>query len=62
MPDTLELGGGYTIRLAALDPTTGNAVTGVTVSQLVIALAALGDTVIGSLEVGPFMLVPGPEA
>lgn len=62
LPPDLDLFGGYTIRLTAVSPTTGALVAGVTVSNLVIAVATSGDTVIGDLAVGPYLLVPGVEA
>lgn len=62
MPPDLELVGSYTVRLVAIDPTTGAVVTGVTISDLVMMVNTLGATQPGDLEVGPFMLVPGPEA
>jgi hypothetical protein len=36
MPDGLNLGSGYTLRVTALDPTTGNLVAGVNVGLEVI--------------------------
>jgi hypothetical protein len=36
MPDGLVLGSGYTLRVTALDPTTGNLVAGVNVGLEVI--------------------------
>lgn len=60
MPQDLDLTGGWAIRVTAVDA-TGAAVPAVTVSNMaIIADAPLGAT--GSLEVGPFMLVPGPNA
>lgn len=45
LPLGLELGLGYTIRFAAVDPVTGNAVTGVKVSGCSILSAdTAGDT------------------
>jgi hypothetical protein len=62
MPDGLVLGSGYTLRVTALDPTTGNLVGGVNVGLEVItgtSSDALGG---GAFTAGPFMLVPGPNA
>ena len=62
MPQDLDLPDGWTIRVTAVD-TGGNLVSGVNVSQMsIIADAPLGANTGGGLEVGPFMLVPGPGA
>ncbi len=57
----LPLPAGSIIRLQAVDPSTGAAVSGVTVSNVVVygenLVAGAGGT--GS---GPYMLVPGPGA
>lgn len=44
IPPQLDLDAGYTIRLTALDPTTGAVVTAVNVSSLVIMALNLGGT------------------
>jgi hypothetical protein len=62
LPPDLDLPAGWTIRVNALSPTDGSQVTGVVVSDfslLVTDLTGGGGT--GSL-IGPFMLVPGPNA
>ena len=56
----LELVGGNYLRLEAIDPVTGAAVTGVTVSSIAVYGVNLkgygeGETI----PVGPFRLVPG---
>lgn len=62
MPPDLDLPDGWTVRVTAVD-LTGALVTGVNVSQMaIIADAPLGAGAGGGLEVGPFMLVPGPNA
>ena len=61
LPEDLDIGDGYTLRVTALDPVSGNPVTGVTVSNLIFTAEQLAGTPEG-LEVGPFMLVPGPGA
>lgn len=61
MPAGLDLAEMYTIRFAALDPVTGAAVGGVTVSNVQIHCENTGDISDDQLQVGPFMLVPGPE-
>lgn len=61
MPQDLDLTAGWTVRVTAVD-SSGALVSGVNVSGMgIIADAPLGaDT--GSLEIGPFMLVPGPNS
>ena len=61
LPPDLDLDGGYTIRFDAVDPTSGATDTGVIVSEATIFAANLAGSTAG-LEVGPFMLVPGPGA
>ena len=62
MPQDLDLPAGWKIRVTAVD-SGGALVSGVNVSQMaIIADAPLGASVGDGLEVGPFMLVPGPEA
>lgn len=61
LPEDLDIGGGYTLRVTALDPATGNPVPGVTVSNLVFTAEQVAGTP-EDLQVGPFMLVPGPNA
>ena len=60
MPPNTPLGNGYSIEFVAIDPTTGNAVSGVTVSNASIYVEGGEDG--ASLMSGPFMLVPGPNA
>jgi hypothetical protein len=62
MPDNLDLPGNWTIRFAALDPSTGNAVAGVSVSGASLIVTNVGDGSDAELATGPFMLVPGPDA
>lgn len=58
MPQDLDLTAGWTVRVTAVD-STGALVSGVNVSNMaMIADAPLGN--VTTLEVGPFMLVPGP--
>lgn len=59
MPDNVDIGAAYTLEIAALDPTTGAAVAGVTFSNMELEVVATGT---GELAYGPFMLVPGPGA
>jgi hypothetical protein len=62
MPDGLVLGSGYTLRVTALDPTTGNLVAGVNVGLEVITGTSSDFPGGPNFTVGPFMLVPGPNA
>lgn len=62
MPADLDLGDGWTIRLTALDPSTGSPVGAVKVLNLRLGVINIGGTSDGSLAVGDFQLVPGPSA
>lgn len=62
MPPDLELAGNYTIRVTAIDPTTGSLVSGVTVSALVMMVNTGEGTSPSDLAVGPYLLVPGVNA
>lgn len=60
MPPNLDLGPGYTLRVTALAVSDGSVVSAVNVSNFsVLATDVVGDGG-ASLEVGPYMLVPGP--
>lgn len=60
LPDDLDIGSGYTLRVTALDENTGNSVSGVNIDTVVLTVDQISGTPEG-LEVGPFMLVPGPN-
>ena len=60
MPPDTELDNDCNIEFVAIDPATGNAVTGVTVSNMSIYFDDVGGS--GDFSYGPFMLVPGPGA
>lgn len=62
MPDGLVLGSGYTLRVTALDPTTGNLVANVNVGLEVITGTSSSGDGGGVFTTGPYMLVPGPSA
>lgn len=62
MPDGMDLDASYTLEFAALDPTTGDPVSGVTVSDVYLLVTPVDVDDVGALQSGPFMLVPGPEA
>ena len=55
---------GMVLKLEAIDPSTGAAVTGVTATAWVIYGSDVNDTTESdqAATVGPFMLVPGPES
>ena len=60
LPPGLALWGDCEIRVTALNPTTGNEVAGVQVSNVTLEV----DQTVGSeadLKFGPFMLVTGPS-
>jgi len=57
MPPSMDINGAFTVRVTALDATTGNVVSGVNIGTVTITADATGE---GTLESGPFMLVPGP--
>lgn len=61
LPPGLTLADGWTIRVTALDATTGNVVAGVVVTGVMIQARSLtGEN--DALESGDFKLVPGPGA
>ena len=61
MPDQIDVGPTYTLRVTAVDPTTGALVSGVTVNTVVLTVALIAGTT-GGLETGQWFLVPGPNA
>jgi hypothetical protein len=61
-PDGLDLDELYTIRFAALDPTSGNPVAGVVISGAQIHAQNIGELEATALSVGPFVYVPGPSS
>jgi hypothetical protein len=62
MAEDLDLPDGYVLEWVAIDPTTGANVAGVVVTDVSIFGTALGLGATSGLAVGPYMLVPGPEA
>jgi hypothetical protein len=60
LPPDCPLVNGCTIEFVAIDPVTGNAVTGVTIANASIYVTSTGSP--GDLASGPFMLVVGPQA
>lgn len=61
LPPGVDLWDGCIIRVTALDPTTGNTVTGVNVSNVTLHVAG---TIVNLVQVRPgqWRLVPGPGA
>jgi len=62
MPFGLDVQAGYTLRVTAIDPTTGNLVGGVVVDTTVLTVDLAGDAVASDLQTGDWFLVPGPGA
>lgn len=62
MPQSLDLQPNYTLRVVALDPTTGSAVTGVTIGTVVITADNIAGVEGGGVVYGDWFLVPGPGA
>lgn len=60
LPPGLELWGGCTVSVAALDPSTGAPVAGVNVANVTLEVEVTEGSE-ADLEVGPFMLTPGPR-
>jgi hypothetical protein len=60
MPIEPDLTGGWQLIWAALDPTTGAPVAGVTVSGAAITVET--EAQVADLLSGPFMLIPGPQS
>lgn len=61
MPQDLDLTASWSIRVTAVD-STGSLVSGVNVSNMAIVADTLNPDTADQLAVGPFMLVPGPNA
>lgn len=63
LPPDLDLGPGWTLRVTAISTADGSVVSGVKVSNFGVIVDDAGGTInTGTLEVGPYMLVPGPGA
>lgn len=63
LPPNLDLGAGWTLRVTALSTADGSVVSGVSVSNFGVIVGDGGGTIdTGTLEIGPYMLVPGPAA
>lgn len=61
MPEDLDLTASWSVRVTALDA-SGNTVSGVNVSNMSIVADTANPATSDGLAVGPFMLVPGPNA
>lgn len=59
LPPNLTFAGAYTIRVDAVNPTTGATVSGVNVSEVNLQVDNIGG---GDLSYGAWALVPGPAA
>lgn len=62
LPQDLDLSQGCTIRFDAVDPASGATIANVKVSNASIWANSAGADTSGTLNSGPFMLVPGPGA
>ena len=62
MPEALDVQQGYTIRVTALDPTSGALVSGVTITTVVLTADQLANFSGGGGNAGEWMLVPGINA
>lgn len=63
MPEDLDVGGNYTIRVTAVDPTSGAVVSTVNIQTTVLTAQAEDDASIGGgSDLGQWLLVPGPGA
>lgn len=58
LPPNVHLSGGCTVRVAALDPTTGAIVTGVDVSDVTLQVDSITGGSADELELGTFRLAP----
>lgn len=58
----LILSDGYTVKVTAVDPVTGDLVAGVTVSDVSLFVRRSEGVADFSETYGPFMFVPGPGA
>lgn len=62
LPPQCDLGGGWVLEFHAANPTDGSDVANVKVSNIGIMVELLTAPPPGQDIVGPYMLVPGPEA
>jgi len=62
LPRDLDVASGLTLRVTALDPTTGSVVSGVKVGLVVFTVDLVEGFVQGGNVGGDWFLVPGPGA
>lgn len=62
LPPNVHLWDGCIVRVAAIDPGTGDVVSGVNVSNVSLQVDEITGGGPESLVSGPFLLVPGPGA
>lgn len=60
LPPFFTLTNGYTVRVTALDPTSGAVVAGVIASNVSIAVDQSGPVPTEEQPKGPVFLIPGP--
>lgn len=61
MPDSLDLAANWQVVVNVFDPSTGDAVTGVTFSDMALIVDQVSDSPASALAVGPFKLIPLDE-
>jgi len=62
LPEELDLGAGYTLRVTTVDPVTGDRVGGTSIGTVVITASAVDVGSGEGSEPGSWFLVPGSEA
>ena len=62
MPEALDIPDGYTLRVTAINPSTGALVAGVNVGTMVITATSVTGSLDGGVVYGDWFLVPGPGA
>jgi len=62
LPPGLDLDDNFQIRVTALDPTTGDTVSGVNVGTVTLIVESVSGGDLTSGTFGPFLLVPGASA
>jgi hypothetical protein len=61
-PPNLVLTDGWVVKIAAVDPATGAAVSGVTITEALMQVEVIGGAGGDTLASGQWALVPGPGA
>lgn len=61
-PQEIVIGPNWTVEFDAIDPVTGASVAGVLVSDVNMTATNAKTGKLEKLDVGPYMLVPGPNA